>query len=367
MKLRITGILLIVLAACGNPEGEKEQADAFGKSVEYAKHFRIFDRGDYKELQILNPESGKAEKKYALTSSKDVGLPSDLVRIEVPLRSVVALSGTQIGMMDKLGCAGKISGVSSRNYIANAIVLEGCRSGKVLEFEDFGMLNPERVLQTGAKVIAYSGFEGSAPPKEAKLLKLGILCLPDYDWKENHPLGKAEWIKVFGALFGKEKEAAAYFDKTVKEYNRLKAEAAALQPHPTVFAGMVFGDTWYMPAGESFGAVLLGDAGGNYTARNEKGTGSVAYSFEKTFRENRATEYWINIEVQTKEEMLRANEKYRYFDAFRKGNLYTYAHRMNYFWENSAIEPHHVLSDLVQILHAGKVKRSKLYFYKKLG
>lgn len=366
MKLWITGILLLVLSACGNAPETKHQSAASG-TVKYAQHFRIVGREGYRELQVLNPENGSVEKKYALVADMAANVPTDLIKVQIPLRSVIALSGTHIGMMDKLGCAKQVSGISSRRYVANPTVLKGCNAGKVIEFEDFGMLNPERVLLTTAKMIMYSGFEGSAPPKEDKLLKLGILCFPNYDWKENHPLGKAEWIKVFGVLFGKEKEAETYFNEIEKEYNALKKEAQSFSVRPTVFSGMVFGDTWYMPAGESFGAKLLEDAGADYTARKEMGTGSAVYSFERAFRENQHTNFWFNIEVQTKAEMLQANAKYQYFDAFRKGNLYTYSHQMNAFWENSAIEPHHVLSDLIQVMHAGKVKPSRLYFYRKLG
>lgn len=368
MKLLFTGFLFIFLTACGNaPEVKKETSAEGSADIKYAQHFKVVPHEDYIELQILNPESRQAEKKYALVKrdAKAV-VPADLVQVEVPLKSVITLSGTHIGMLEKIHLADKISGVSSKKYVANPTVLKGCAAGKVLEFEDFGMLNPERVLKTSAKMIVYSGFEGQPPSSEDKLMKLGILCLPNYDWKENHPLGKAEWIKVFGYLFGKETEAAAYFNQVEKSYNEQKATANALKDKPTVFSGMVFGDSWYMPAGESYGAKLFADAGSDYVAKNEKGTGSVAYSFEQVFKSNQQTEFWFNVEFPTKKEILMANAKYQYFAAFKKGNVYSYANQMNLFWENSAIEPHHVLSDLIQILHAGKVTRSKLYFYRKL-
>ncbi len=366
MKSWISICLLLIVAACGNaPKAEK--ASPVSEAVKYAKHFKIVQRKGYTELQILNPEKGGIEKKYALIQkNENTSPPADLIPVEVPLKSVVALSGTHIGMLEKIHCADKVSGISSQKYIANPTVLKGCVSGKVLEFDDFGMLNPERVLQTKARMIVYSGFEGAPPPNEDKLLKLGILCLPNYDWKENHPLGKAEWIKLFGVLFGKEKAANDYFNAVEKEYNALKESAEKINEKPTLFSGMVFGDSWYMPAGESFGAKLFEDAGGDYVAKNEKGTGSAVYSFEQVFKSNQNTQFWLNVEVPTQKEMLQANARYQYFDAFKKGRVYSYSHAMNLFWENSAIEPHHVLSDLIQILHEGRVEPEKLYFYRKL-
>lgn len=367
MKLWIITTFLLALTACGNAPETKQQQHAVSEAVRYAKHFRIFQRDHYQELQILNPEKGSVEKTYALVKrNEQAAVPAGMTAVEVPLRSIVALSGTHIGMMEKLHCAAKVSGISSQKYIYNPTVLKGCAAGKVLEFEDFGMLNPERVLQTSAKMIVYSGFEGAPPPSEDKLLKLGILCLPNYDWKENHPLGKAEWIKLFGALFDKGQEAADYFNAVEKEYLALQESVKALNHKPTLFSGMVFGDSWYMPAGESFGAKLFEDAGGDYIAKNEKGTGSAVYSFEAAFKANQHTEFWLNVEVPSKKQMLQANDRYKYFDAYKNDKVYSYAHAMNIFWENSAIEPHHVLSDLIQILHAGKVKPVKLYFYRKI-
>ena len=367
MKLFIAGFLLFLLAACqGQETGRDKKPENTDGRLKYAVNFKLIPHGDYTELQILDPEKGRIEQKYALVNrNKHVTFPQDLVKIEVPVKSVIALSGTHIGMIEKLHCADRISGISSKNYVANKTVLKGYAAGKVLEFDDFGQLNPESVLKTPARIIVYSGF-GKTPQNEDKLSKLGILCLPDYDWRETHPLGKAEWIKLFGYLFGKEKEASAYFAKVEQEYLQLKETVADLKDRPTVFSGSMIGDSWYMPAGESYGAVLLKDANADYTASHEKGTGSVSYSFEQVLKADQESIYWFNPGFSTKAQLLSANAKYQYFEAFKDNNVYCYSHDMNGFWENSAIEPNHVLSDLIQVLHKGKVEKSKLYFYKQL-
>ena len=50
---------------------------------------------------------------------------------------------------------------------------------------------------------------------------------------------------------------------------------------PTVISGNLLNDIWYAPAGESFMAEMIKDAGADYTHRNEKGTGSLALSIEE--------------------------------------------------------------------------------------
>ncbi len=357
---------LFFLIACGS-KTEVEQKNTSSKEIEYATHFSIIHHNDFVELIILNPENQQVEKKYALVKrGEKPKLPSDLQIIETPLQSIVSLSGTHIGMMEKIQVTDLIKGVSNRKYIYNKTVLAGIEAGRVLEFEDFGLLNPERVLKTKSNVIIYSGFEGKAPANEAKLAKLGIWCMPNYDWRENHPLGKAEWVKLFGVLFDKEKEANTYFEDVVTQYIELSEMAQKLPNKPSVFSGMMNGDTWYMPAGESYGAKLLRDAGGNYSIQDKNKTGSAAFTFEEVLKNHQNSQFWLNVEFPSKKQMLQLNAKYRYFDAFKNNQVYTYANKMNQFWENSAIEPHLVLSDYIQIIHAGKVNKIPLHYYQKL-
>lgn len=360
--------ILLLAVSCQTNSNKPKARIGQSNLVTYAQNFKILDKGGYRELQILDPEKGKTEQVYALVQrGSNIKTPGGMIRVEVPVRSVIALSGTHVGMLDKIGCATKISGISSHLYLHNPTVKKNWENGSVREFEDFAQLNPERILQTPARLIVFSGF-GQSPPNEDKLQKLDIQCIPNYDWRETHPLGKAEWIKFFGYLMGKEKEAQAYFEKVERKYLELKKQSFqdfGKQLKPAVFSGSLVGDTWYMPAGESYGSILFQDAQCNYTAVLEKGTGSVAYPLEKVLTTNQHTEYWFNPGFPSQKAMLTANPKYRFFDALKAGKCYCYSYDMNYFWENSAIEPDEVLADLIQILH-GATPQRKLHFYRQL-
>jgi hypothetical protein len=73
---------------------------------------------------------------------------------------------------------------------------------------------------------------------------------------EQTPLGKAEWIKLYGALFEKEKEAKLLFDGIVKNYNDAKQVASQNQQQPFCMAlcikisGMWQGETAGLPIHE---------------------------------------------------------------------------------------------------------------------
>jgi iron complex transport system substrate-binding protein len=342
------------------------QSDENRNLVKYSKHFQIIKHENYTLLYILNPDLNKIEKKYAL--SKDfstIKLEKDIIPIKTPISSIICLAGTDIGMLEKLNLSSKIKGVMDIKYVHSKIVKENFKNNKVKSIQDLSQINPESLIGT-TSLITYSGF-GQKLNNEVKFNKLGINCLPIYDWRELEALGKAEWIKLYGLLFNKEVEANEYFSKIENEYLLLKKSAKKFKKNTTIFSGSMIGDSWYMPAGESFIANMLNDANAIYVNQKSKGTGSSAYTFEKVFKEYKNTKIWINPGFKSYRELVQSNSKYQYFDAFKTGNVYCYSHNSNYFWEMGAIEPQKVLSDMIQIVHQDELKKKKLYFYKKIN
>jgi iron complex transport system substrate-binding protein len=362
--------LVIVLCILGfsncskNIKASKIRITSSNKIL-YSENFKLIKHPFYLELQIIDPVKGIVERRYALVDKgKSPVLSSNMERIDLPVKGMICLSATHIGMLHKLNEISSIKGVSNRKYVDNANVLTNIKANKIQEFSGIDQLNPERILKTNAKVVIYDGF-GTFPANEDKLKKLGIVCIPDYDWRETNPLGKAEWIKLFGILSGKEKMANDYFTSIEKEYQQLKREEKKINSHHTFISGSLIGDLWYMPAGQSFLAKLLKDAQVNYVENKSKGTGSVSFSLEHCLKAHKEAQIWINPGVVSYKELLELNPKYRFFQAFKTKNIYCYSHNANYFWENSAIEPQHVLSDYIQ-LNRGELSNKKLYFYQKL-
>ena len=358
----LTVLSILFLISCGS-----KPVVAVGRaSTKYAKHFRIVEHKDFTELQIMQPETGKLEKSYALVHKEDkVEVPSGMTIIEVPVKSLAALSTTNIGMLAALEELDCIKGTTDATYIANAKVLRGIRSGKIASFTDEGSIRPEKLMSKKIGLIVYSGF-GKDFTNADKLEKLGVICMANYEWREEHPLGKAEWIKVFGYLTDQPEKSFAYFDQVEKSYNETRT--AILQTgkeHPSVLAGSVIGGIWYAPAGESYIARILEDAGADYLYKNEKGTGSCEKTFEKVYRDQQNADFWINPDAVSLQDLIKKQEKYGLFSPVKKGHVYCYTHNGNYFWEMSAVNPHWILSDYVSIFGTGK--KSKLHFYKKLN
>ncbi len=363
MKYTILIFLSFIVFSCSDKKNKSIFSNVKGE-IRYAKNFEIIKKEEIVLVHLKNPETNQIEKRFALLKNIDEA-PQGYIAIKTPIKSLIALSSTHIGMLSKLNLNSIVSGISSHLYLHNPLILSKYNAGKIIEMGDENSIPVESIISTKANVLMYSGF-GKSFPHEVQLEKIGIVCLANYDWREVHPLGKAEWIKLFGYLTGKEIEASIYFSKIEKEYNSLKKIALKVKSKPTLFSGSMAGDVWHSPAGESFNAVLFRDANCKYVYANTKGTGSVEKSFEQTLKDNRLTEYWFNPGVITKKELLKVQPKFSNFDAVKYNKVYSYTYSGNDFWERSAIEPHHVLSDLIQILHPEIKNKRNYYFYRQV-
>ena len=368
-NMKVLNVIFIVfsalfIAGCSNQNGTGPIKDSKAKNeIDYAKTIEIFEDSIGCKVHIYNPDTKKTVRLYLAKTNKNT--PEHYQFIQTPIRSIITLSGTQIGMLSELNSLDLIVGVSSKNYIYNPVVLKNIEANKIKDFGDETLISFEQIIESKAQLLMYSGFSSDFPHAE-QLAKAGVICIPDYDWKEQHPLGKAEWIKFFGYLVGKEKVAKTYFEDCTKAYNELKKSVANTSTKPTVFSGNLTGTSWFTPAGESYYAMLLSDAGANYVYSKTKGVGSLDLSFEKVLNENRSTEFWVNPGISSLQTILKNNGKMNYFEAVKNKKVYCYSPNMNKYWEMSAIQPHYVLSDLIRILHPEKSKAKHSYFYENI-
>ncbi len=365
--LLFTLLYLFIFVSCGKQENVKPSLSNSNKNeVEYAQNFKIFRQKHITEIQIVNPENNSIEKRIICYSSEQY-IPKKnehIIYIKIPVKGMVCLSSTHIGMLNKINALDVVKGIENPAYINNKYILSRVKQQKVNVLGSIETINPERILNTQANIIMYSGF-GKALANEDKLQKLHITAVANYDWKEIDPLGKAEWIKIFGVLTNQSKEAETYFNKIKNEYLKLKSQAKKLTISNQLLAGSMIGDSWYMPAGDSYLAKIFRDAKIDYVAKETKGIGSYSVSLEKSIRNYHNATYWINPGAKNKKELLSFNKRYSYFKAYKENKLFCYSQNPNFYWENSAIEPQKLLNDLIIISHPDEYS-GKLYFYKKL-
>jgi ABC-type Fe3+-hydroxamate transport system substrate-binding protein len=82
-----------------------------------------------------------------------------------------------------------------------------------------GQISIEKLLASKTKTMIYSAFSGEFS-QQKKFDKLGIISIPNYDWRETTPLGKADWLLLFGFLTGKQEQAK----ERIKRLNTLYSQ-----------------------------------------------------------------------------------------------------------------------------------------------
>jgi iron complex transport system substrate-binding protein len=346
MKNLLFLIILFSSVAC-KQSSEKNLSKSSKSIVQYAEFFQLTEKDGQMILYILSPETKKVEQSF-------------VINIEKPIMKVACLSATHIGMLQKLKLVNRIGAISNSLYVYNPQLLKNIVNHKVVELGEEMQIPMESLVNSGCQAVFYSGF-GKEFSHSDLLKKIGISCIVNYDWRETHPLGKAEWILLFGYLMGKPAEAHAVFEDVKSKYLALKANKTTPENRPVVISGNMWGDQWNAPAGESYHSTLLKDAGANYIYSNTKGTGSVQYSFEKIIQDSKGAEFWLNTGIPSKKLILASNPKLENLAVFQSGKIYDYSKSGNRYWEMSAIEPHKVLEDYIHLFNQSKL--NQLHFY----
>ena len=421
-------LALLVLTACQGGKttaGEAEEGDTL--KMEYAKLLTIVKHGEkgtasldedaesaeyqYAEVNVANPwkagtllhryilipkgkEGDETVTRLALQRTSGMGCTTDTVRTPVERSAVFIAPHCQL--MYELGCQQAIRGVCDLNYInipdvrkraasaGNSIV--DCGSSMAPDIERIIALKPEAIL--------VSPFENSGG--YGKLDKLHIPIIEAADYMESSSLGRAEWMKFYGMLFGKDKnisttaagkasEAAAgkaseatlpascelradsLFAQIEKEYLDLKAEAGKLPKGLSILTERKTGNVWYVPGGQSTIGILLKDANARYIFSDDQHSGSLPMSPEQILAKGSQVDVWafkyFGGAPLSQAQLLQEYDGYKALAAFNRGNIYQVDTSMVPYFELTSFHPELLLREFIILAHGSRF--GKLRFYKK--
>lgn len=181
----------------------------------------------------------------------------------------------------------------------------------------------ERIIALHPEALLISPFENSGG--YGKLDKLRIPIIETADYMETSPLGRAEWIKLYGLLLGSSK-ADSLFSAIEKEYLQLKAEAAKLPLGLSILTERKTGNVWYVPGGKSTMGILLRDAHAKYIFADDQHSGSLSMSPEQIIAKGNQVDVWafkyFGGNALTKQDLLAEYQGYQALKAFQSGNIY---------------------------------------------
>lgn len=389
-RLLMCTLLGLILCGCdaGPADRSRPAAPAPRNNdalVRYATGFDIQQREGFRLLTVKRPWPGAQRPlRYALlprnaatagdgraASHADIRLPPDAVVIKTPIRSIATFSASFVAPLEILGVSESWLGHDRPERVYAGWARRRVEQGKVARLGEQADADIERLLTVGPDLVMINEYE-PAGPLFARLAAAGLPVLVSGDWLEASPLGRAEWIKVFGLLYDRWDRATAVFREVEANYLDLAAIGAAAAERPTVLSNAPFGGTWSVPAGESYTARLFRDAGADYLWANSAGTGALHLDLEQVFVQARQADVWINPGAwRTLADGERQDPRLGAFTAFREGRVFNFDNRTaagggNDFFESGPYRPHVVLADLISILHPQLLPDHRLYYYRRV-
>lgn len=369
---------VLVISGCGSGNNKViSKLTEPGNVVERAERFTLRHDKDYTEIKIIDPWQGATGVKqiYNLVkrgSALPVGMDSSDV-IFVPIHKIICMSTTYVTMISALGEGKSISGISGTNYVYSPEITRNVEKGLVADVGYEANLNKELILKISPDLIMIYGIGGESAGYLGKIKELGIKVIINADYLETDPLSRAEWVKLFGALYCKEDLADSIYKNEVEEYNRLKSFILKnSSKKPKVLLGLPFKDTWYISPGNSFISKLISDAGGNYLWTDTKSAVSMPYGIENVYIRGLKADYWLNTgSVNSRKEISNIDPRLDDLPCYKNGNLFNNNKRVtvnggNDYWESGTLYPHLLLKDIAAILHPELFTDQELLFFKKI-
>jgi len=373
-KIYFLLLLLFFLVSCKNNSKENTPLKSIATSISYAQGFEIEDFDTHKILKISNPWPG-ADKSYTyLLKKEEVTIQGEENFdgiVQIPLKTIVVTSTTHIPSLEMLGVENALVGFPNLGYISSKKTRTRIDNGTIKELGKNEDLNTEVLIELAPDLVVTFAVKGGNNTVSA-IQKTGIPVIFNGDWTETHPLGKAEWVKFFGALFGKEKKADSLFLEIEKKYMDAKILATTAITKPTVLSGAMYKDIWYLPQGDSWAAQFIADANGEYLWKDSEGTGSISLHLENVLEKAKKAEYWIGPgQFTSLNQMNESHSVYREFEAFQQKKVYSFTTRKGatggvLYYELAPNRPDLVLKDIIKILHPELLPNYESYFFKAL-
>ncbi len=315
---------------------------------------------------------------FSIDHSREIALISnpytqkqDTISLESPYSRIVCMSSTHIAALSAIDKTDAIAGVSGVKYISDSTIL--CKAGQGLikdvgydysfEYETVLALKPDLVL-------AYS-VGNTVPQYVEKLRSLGIRVVLLFDHLENHPLARAEYVRLSGALTHQQDKADSVYSNVRSRYLELKSLVKD-KPQKKVLLNAPYSDAWYIPGRENYMSRLVSDAAG-IVLGSQEGSQSSVINMEKAFVLSQEADFWLHPgSYGTLKQLRQSNPMFKDFGPLLKSGklslIYNNNRRQtagggNDFWESGSMRPDLILEDLISILHPEVSPRDSLHYY----
>ena len=224
-------------AVGGNPAKTAAAPLTYDHSMElsYAENFAVdYYEGGYKLLTtrlngdriLLVPKHQQAPKDAeALVSPSAEGEPGKLIVLQEPVKNLYLVASSVMDMFAQLDSMDAISmcGLKEEDWYIPA-AKQAMKEGTLLYAGKYSQPDYELLLSQNCSMAIENSMIYHTPEVMEKLDEFGIPTLVEYSSYEEHPLGRVEWVRFFGALLNQEEKADQLFEKQKEALKRVEAE-----------------------------------------------------------------------------------------------------------------------------------------------
>jgi iron complex transport system substrate-binding protein len=361
-SMAILFLLIGFLTACSNRNTQSTITDDEGsgicikQEIKYAKGFDIYSFKNYKLIIVFDPwNPPDTLAAYCICSDKNLHAPGCEFHIVVPVNRVACLSSTNVAMMNLIDESAGITACSDAELIYDSLLYHRYLNGELVDLGNTQLVNAEMLIDHAPDIVMKYLY-GTKEMVDEKIINAGLSVVFNLEFMENHPLGRAEWIKFVAAFFDKDLIADSVFSSIEAEYLRLADLCAERKEKPTVLDGSSYKGVWYTAGGQSYSAKMYADAGADYYWQSDSNKGSIPVSFETVIDKQANADYWLGPSTGNRKELLNIDGRYTKLKAFREGNVYFFGKRMNPnggldYFESGVARPDLVLKDLIWLFH----------------
>ena len=333
--------------------------------LEYAKGFAVNYYEDYKELLVFSADRKDTLHSYYLSSTIRSGF------VKTPVERLASLSSVYAAYIQDLELEEVLMAVDEKDYINSESILNEFENRTIVEIGSLEKINHEALLMAEVDLIYSFGWQGKSAGFETKYPNTNFAYA--YEYLEEQPLGRAEWIKFFACFFNKEAQADSLFNDIKTSYESLRDLASTAITKPKVLINMPFKEQWHMPGGLSYSAHFIADAGGYYPWGSLNKMNSTPLDWELVYNKAYDCDYWINTGVfSSYKEVEAILPDMNLFAAFKNKQVYNNNARTNKFggndyWESGLLHVDELLADLLAIFHPELLPNRTLKYYKSLS
>lgn len=337
-------------SGCGSEEAAGSLAGWAPLPMHKARHFQLWERDAQRMLITFGPGGNTDTAGMFILGPPGPG-PAGAVYLGPALDRVALVSTTHASFFSILGRADAVVGCAYADRLRDTAVARLAAAGKLAEIAGPEGTDRERVLLLAPDaLLTYPYGTGWSMP-----LRTGPPQVPIAEYLEPHPLGRAEWVRAFGLLLGEEQAADSIYQRIVQRYEAVQAELAIDSARPPVFFGSAWKGSWSVPAGNSYMAHLIADAGGHYLFAGHDAQGNIDIDLEQVLETGRKARYWGRILEQrggvAAADVADHDDRILALPAFRdQGGFYANSMESDLFGQ-AGLEPDVVLRDLMAIFH----------------